>query len=255
VSLAPDDRRRGSAGRGGCPPAGPPGGSPRPRGSPAPPPPRRRARGPPPVPRWRSGPAWLRPASAPESTSSRATLPAAPGRANGTVTGGPGGPPEGGAATWATMVAPGAGRRAPGAGRRAPGAGVAGPDGTAVAISDSAVGGSVVGWREATGAGRSPSARTRRRTVSRWGARRAPRSGSLTPRTLSPARSASPSCVSPAAKRCRRRSAPNDSGDARPDPIALPPVRPRCDAPVPDARRRTVTNFSPAAGIYLQARA
>jgi hypothetical protein len=48
----------------------------------------------------------------------------------------------------------------------------------------------------------SPRASARRRTVSARGARRRPRSRSCTPRALTPARSASASCVSPAVNRC-----------------------------------------------------
>ena len=54
-----------------------------------------------------------------------------------------------------------------------------------------------------------PSASARRRTVSRWGAVRAPRSRSLIPRTLRAARSARSSCVSPAVRRSRRSWSPN----------------------------------------------
>lgn len=78
------------------------------------------------------------------------------------------------------------------------------------------------------------SAATRSLTVSRCGRVRAPRSRSLMPRALSPARSASASWVIPAARRYRRRRSPNPTSRiCGRSSIALP-ARDSCffDAPI-----------------------
>ena len=81
----------------------------------------------------------------------------------------------------------------------------------------------------------SPSASARTCTVWRCGWLRAPRSRSLMPRALIPARSASSSCVTPAARRCcRSRSAKPGTSEWRSTVIgARPEVPPnRTQAPV-----------------------
>ena len=89
-----------------------------------------------------------------------------------------------------------------------------------------------------------PSPRASRRTVCRWGVVRAPRSRSCTPRAERPARSASDSWVSPAARRWRRSRAPNGT----PSGAAVRPIRRRAPARGPAHVRASGARSPPRPG-------
>ncbi len=102
--------------------------------------------------------------------------------------------------------------------------------------------------RATRSAGSSSSAWARLRSVWKCGYRRAPRSRSAIPRTLSPARSANASCVSPAANRCWRS---NSAKVPRPSAFDTFSTDSRAGNHGPTVRPRFLLFNNSAAGLSL----